>query len=187
MVRSEYLGSPLEAIPANQNNSSYMPARARSSDYYEDIDPRFSDGHMTDLPNTLPDQQQPWPPLPLPRSLTPGAPLSRSLPAFPPDPPPHLDHLVPHAGDPPSGSGSTPSDEQLRDGTLSRTGSEVSHFTSVSQGGVNPSGKAGVGGPDGRSMPAMGWDGAGVGVAGSRTRDVRWQNHPALEVPQRVE
>ncbi len=56
---------------------------------------------------------------------------------------------------PSSGAGllqPNPSDENLHDGTRSPTGSETSHFTSVSQRGVNPSWKPGS--EDTRNMPS---------------------------------
>ena len=136
------------------------------------MDPRFSDINA-DPP--LPDQ-----PSPLPSSLTPGG----SLIARPPPPQPARDFL------------NTPSDENLQDGARSPTGSEISHYTSVSQRGVNPRWRPV--GEDQRNMPppnsmrkpiptsASGVGsgiGGGVGPGPPRDTDVLLQNNPDFEIP----
>ena len=127
-----------------------------SSHYYEDVDPRFSDVHI--------DLSPPADPPVLPPSLVPGGPSSTR-------------QLAPPGGLQPSHS-----DENLQDGARSPTGSEISHFTSVSQRGVNPRWTPGHSEfrsippqPVRRPVPA--------GSSALRDRDVLLQNNPDFEIP----
>jgi hypothetical protein len=131
--------------------SGQLRPRAPSSHYYEDVDPRFSDVNVDPSPPT----NQPI----LPRSLTPGGPSARQM-------PPPRDFQAP------------PSEENLQDRTRSPTGSEVSHFTSVSQRGVNPRWK-----PGSEEMRAMPPSSMRKPIIAGRDRDVLLQNNPDFEIP----
>lgn len=163
---------PIELSSGSASGQLQTPARTRSSDYYEDVDPRFSDVNMD---SSLPDQTAP-----LPLILTPGGPSAGRQ----PPPQQSRDFLNP------------PSDENLQDGGRSPTGSEISHYTSVSQRGVNPRWRPGS--EDPRNMPppnsmrkpvpprgsGVGHSMGGGGAAGpARSRDVLLQGNPDFEIP----
>ena len=114
-----------------QNHSPHIPQtqspshqRNTSENYYEDVDPRFVDpAPVSDLP------PQPE----LPTSLMPGqyAPYRGNSPG--------QNHLGTSAGN--------SSYENIQEGAHSPAPSEASHFTSVSQRGVNPNWRPQPGGP----------------------------------------
>ncbi|KAF7510584.1 hypothetical protein GJ744_006196 [Endocarpon pusillum] len=171
-VSSESSSSNVHSTSSSGHVPVHNPTHRRSSShYYEDVDPRFSEVHINATP--LPDQE---PTLPI--SLLPGGPsaLNRQL-----APRPGAGLLQPN-----------PSDENLQDGARSPTGSETSHFTSVSQRGVNPRWR--TGGEDMRGMPS-GPPGppsamrrpvpanAGYGGPTRENRDVLLQGNPDFEVP----
>ncbi|KAF2643456.1 pali-domain-containing protein [Massarina eburnea CBS 473.64] len=121
--------SPVE-LPA-QASTVGMPNMDRSSDYYEDVDPRFA---------------VPLPPAgPLPPSLIPGGPrgptaLNQKFNAA--IPPINIDpNLIRNS-----------SYDDMPDGSRSPAASEASHFTSVSQRGINPNWRP----PPGSGMPPYG-------------------------------
>jgi hypothetical protein len=107
--------SPVE-LPA-QNSTVGMPNNQRSSDYYEDVDPRFAE------PSNNP------PPPALPSSLMPGG-FSAN--------PNLLNVSNPGLNGSDPNLPRNPSYEELPEGSRSPAASEASHFTSVSQRGVNP-------------------------------------------------
>lgn len=107
--------SPVE-LPA-QLSTVGMHNNSRSSDYYEDVDPRFAEPSNNPAPPALPS------------SLMPGGFSSN----------PNLLSVSNHGlnvSDP--NLPQNPSYEELPDGSRSPAASEASHFTSVSQRGVNP-------------------------------------------------
>jgi hypothetical protein len=109
--------SPIADSPAELPTHSSLvgaPTVQRTSDYYEDVDPRFA-------------EPVPPPTDPLPPSLVPGG-FSASDPNLLSASQPHGDASVPR----------NPSYDDLPDGARSPAASEASHFTSVSQRGINP-------------------------------------------------
>ena len=120
--------SPVE-MPAHISHIGGPNRVERSSDYYEDVDPRFAE----------PAQAQAPPPLP--SSLMPGG--------FAPPNPNFLS----------TGNGSdtnlprNSSYDDLPEGARSPAASEASHFTSVSQRPVNPNWRPEMGAPAGQFAP----------------------------------
>ncbi|CAI6337733.1 unnamed protein product [Periconia digitata] len=104
--------SPVE-LPA-QLSTIGMPKNESSSDYYEDVDPRFAA-----------PQQKPMPPPLNPNMMASNPSLNVTDP-----------NLIPVA-----------SYEDLPEGARSPAASEASHFTSVSQRGINPNWRPPQGGP----------------------------------------
>ncbi|KAK6352354.1 regulator of ime2 [Orbilia blumenaviensis] len=131
---------PTQSSPPQPTHPSSPPRPRRSQDYYEDVDPRF---------------ESPPNPTAIPAILTPGytPPPTMALAEYPPDareeraPPaqrePRSNNNVAYQD--PSGSY-----EELQPGQRSPAMSTSSHFTSISQRGVNPRWQ-GEGAP---SMPA---------------------------------
>lgn len=117
--------------PPQHNHSNTID---RSSDYYEDVDPKFA------------EPARPNPPA-MPTSLMPGGYSSNpTLLAAPERPPQLLDPNLPR----------TSSYEDLPDGSRSPAASEASHFTSVSQRPVNPAWRPEMGAPAGNFGPYNG-------------------------------
>ncbi|KAF4553208.1 pH-response regulator protein palI/prr-5-like protein [Elsinoe fawcettii] len=107
----------LRTISASPH-SHHSRQRSGSDVYYEDVDPRFA--------NDDPNPSRHGPPSPVPNALMPG--MNNSAPH-------HPQHLLPsHSAE------TLPSRpvSDIADGARSPTGSENSHFTSVSQRGINP-------------------------------------------------
>ncbi|KAL6702693.1 hypothetical protein ACN47E_001240 [Coniothyrium glycines] len=102
-----------------------------SSDYYEDVDPRFAEPR----PNVAP---------PMPPSLMPGG-FTSSNPQF---------LSAPNNGNP--NLPRTESYEDLPEGSRSPAASEASHFTSVSQRPVNPNWRPEMGASSGQFQPYNG-------------------------------
>lgn len=98
----------------------------RTSDYYEDVDPRFA------------EPARPTPPA-MPSSLMPGG-FSSSNP-----------NLLRNPSDP--SLPRTASYDELPEGSRSPAASEASHFTSVSQRPVNPNWRPEMGAPAGQFAP----------------------------------
>ncbi|KAI9829421.1 MAG: hypothetical protein M1819_006358 [Sarea resinae] len=154
-------GSPVElsAEPASVVGSpraSPGHKRADSSNYYEDVDPRFAEAEP--VPQSAED---------LPPALTPGYGIhGRS------DSPARV---------PLNGDGNN-SYEDLHEGTRSPAASDTSHFTSVSQRGVNPNWRPP---PHGMGM------GPGPGMGGppmrrqmqNSQRDMLLGGNPDFEIP----
>ena len=154
--------------------------RSDSGNYYEDVDPRFA---IEEAPL----------PSPVPAALTPGVGMHQ------PNRFPSPNHLHP-SGNNASNSNpdllgpSTSSSEQR---TLSRAGdsyenipegarspadSDASHFTSISQRGINPNWRP-MGGPGG---PGMGYNGGGAPASrpqGPRRDDVILGANPDFALP----
>ncbi|EDU49948.1 pH-response regulator protein palI/RIM9 [Pyrenophora tritici-repentis Pt-1C-BFP] len=124
---SPIMDSPVE-LPAQLSN--VRPDR--SSDYYEDVDPRFAEPVHTQ------------PPPPLPNSLRPGG--------FAPPNPQFLSTNNLSDSNLPRNS----SYDDLPDGSRSPAASEASHFTSVSQRPVNPNWRPEMGAPAGQFAPFPG-------------------------------
>ncbi len=103
-----------------------------TSDYYEDVDPRFAEPVRAN------------PPPMVPASLIPGGGQSSSNPNL----------LAPKSSDP--NIPHTPSYEDLPDGSRSPAASEASHFTSVSQRPVNPKWDPELGAAAGQFAPYNG-------------------------------
>ncbi|KAF2691522.1 pali-domain-containing protein [Lentithecium fluviatile CBS 122367] len=121
--------SPVE-LPA-QLSTVGAPNNERSSEYYEDVDPRFAE-----------PMNNPPPPGPIPASLIPGGlHPSSSNPNF------NASNQSLNTSDPNLLPNS--SFEDIPDGSRSPAASEASHFTSVSQRGVNPNWRP----PPGPPMP----------------------------------
>ncbi|KAH7126897.1 SUR7/PalI family-domain-containing protein [Dendryphion nanum] len=129
---SPIMDSPVE-LPA-QLASTGMRSTERSSDYYEDIDPRFAEPTINNPP-----------PGPLPSSLMPGGYAAVNL----------------HTPSPPTLNVSDPnlirhsSYEDIQDGSRSPAASEASHFTSVSQRGINPNWRPPPPGQGGPPLPGQ--------------------------------
>jgi hypothetical protein len=135
---SPILDSPVE-LPAQLSHvDAPGPGHSneRSSDYYEDVDPKFAEPAR---PN----------PQPMPASLMPGgyAHPNASNPAFLSAPPQQAmynsDPSLPR----------TSSYDDLPEGSRSPAASEASHFTSVSQRPVNPNWRPEMGAPAGQFAP----------------------------------
>ncbi|KAF2488889.1 pali-domain-containing protein [Lophium mytilinum] len=130
---SPIAASPVE-LPAQLAHSP-IHRRNKSSDYYEDVDPRFAD---------TPQATE------LPAALVPGYAANQHLPSIPQNAP-YLPAASPnhlHPNEPVLERDS--SYESIAEGSRSPAASEASHFTSVSQRGVNPNWRPpppGMGGP----------------------------------------
>ncbi|KAF2176184.1 pali-domain-containing protein [Zopfia rhizophila CBS 207.26] len=124
--------SPVE-LPAQLSTVGVSDNDHRNSSYYEDVDPQFAE----------PVNNNPLAEGSLPASLMPGGYSSNpSLPANNSDP------LLLNTSD--SALRRNSSYEDMPDGSRSPSASEASHFTSVSQRGVNPNWRPpppGMGGP----------------------------------------
>lgn len=107
--------SPVE-LPA-QPSTVGMPRKDRTSEYYEDVDPRFAE----------PIAYNPQPG-PMPSSLMPGGFSNPNL----------LNISNPSLNNSDPNLQRNSSYEDMQDGQRSPAVSEASHFTSVSQRGVNP-------------------------------------------------
>ncbi|EPS35919.1 hypothetical protein H072_10599 [Dactylellina haptotyla CBS 200.50] len=177
------IGNPVElpvelpAMGSPHPNITASPKRPRrSQDYYEDIDPRF---------------ESPTAPVGLPAALTPGyvPPPTMAIAEYPPDtaaidnqgpPPPRERERKPRTIETyqePSGSY-----EELQPGQRSPAMSTSSHFTSISQRGVNPRWPGDGGPPPPQS--------SGGGGSSSRDRRPRQQDqilasNPDFELPSR--
>ena len=132
--------SPVE-LPTSSHSSPNHRRVSSGDHYYEDVDPRFAESD----PSVLPSSSV------LPAALTPGGGMQ----------------VPPHGGNgylQPSNSY-----DDIQEGAQSPAASETSHFTSVSQRGVNPN----WGPPPGMPMrkPV------------NRERDVILGNNPDFEIP----
>lgn len=117
--------------PISNNHNNTID---RSSDYYEDVDPKFAE----------PARQNPPP---MPSSLMPGPYSSNpNLLSAPQQPQQLSDPNLPR----------TSSYDDLPDGSRSPAASEASHFTSVSQRPVNPAWRPEMGAPAGNFGPYNG-------------------------------
>jgi hypothetical protein len=122
--------SPVE-LPSQASNVAGPTSNRveRSSDYYEDVDPRFAEPARAQAPP------------PLPTSLMPGGFASNS--------PQYLN--APNSSD--THLPRTNSYDDLPEGSRSPAASEASHFTSVSQRPVNPNWRPEFGAPAGQFPP----------------------------------
>ena len=123
--------SPVE-LPA-QPSTVGISRNERSSDYYEDVDPRFAE----------PINYNP-PPGQIPSSLMPGG--------FPPKPN-TLNTFNPSLNTSDPNLQRNSSYEDMQDGSRSPAASEASHFTSVSQRGINPAWRPPPPGASGPPIP----------------------------------
>lgn len=157
------LATTTHAIPkpfANPNHN-----RTNSSDnYYEDVDPRFVE------PQALPPVNI----TEVPSSLVPGyntAPHSARNAS-------NNAYLHPHSAQPDMGNGSDDPHQEIPSGSRSPATSDTSHFTSVSQRGVNP---------NWRPPPGMGPGGANGGAWARRPvprqEDVILEANPDFALP----
>lgn len=150
--------SPIQASPTENHaqlarTSPLSHRRKTSSDYYEDVDPRFDTSHPPPEPNPA-----------VPASLVPGyGPGSAQPRAQPPND--NSGGFLSADGpvDPSS------SNEDVNDGSRSPAASEASHYTSISQRGVNPQWRGGHGGYGGPPMP--------------RRNDMMLEGNPDFMVP----
>ncbi|KAH5437242.1 hypothetical protein HBI32_024140 [Parastagonospora nodorum] len=133
--------SPVE-LPTQLSHVGQLPPVAAhnqgpSSDYYEDVDPKFAEPARSNPP-------------PMPSSLMPGGYAQQNIsnPSFLAAPPPlnSSDPNLPR----------TSSYDDLPDGSRSPAASEASHFTSVSQRPVNPNWRPEMGAPAGQFGPYPG-------------------------------
>ena len=125
--------SPVE-LPTHITEVNALTSKnvQRSSDYYEDVDPRFA------------EPARPNPPTQLPASLMPGGFSSSN----------HNFLSAPNSSDP--NLPRTSSYDDLPDGSRSPVASEASHFTSVSQRPVNPNWRPEMGAAAGQFAPFNG-------------------------------
>jgi hypothetical protein len=134
-----------------------------SSDYYEDVDPKFAEPARSNPP-------------PLPSSLMPGGygNPNMSNPSFLSAPPPPMNSSDPNLP-------RTSSYDDLPDGSRSPAASETSHFTSVSQRPVNPNWRPEMGAAAGQFGPygGVGGGGGGGGRRPMRPEDVILQANVA--------
>lgn len=170
-------------------------ARGGSQDWVDDVDPRFAEHPPVDS-NSQQDQHTA-----LPSALTPGANNAYRMPSPTSNPP--IPSIVNHSpsptfsrndGDATLGSGlgatmtrtdnsnSTPSledradsNENLPTGMRSPTGSDTSHFTSISQRGINPAWRPGPGSNYGAGSTAS--------AAQRRREDVILTANPDFSLP----
>ncbi|KAL5117757.1 hypothetical protein ACEQ8H_004367 [Pleosporales sp. CAS-2024a] len=131
--------SPVE-LPAQPSQVGALPPVTKqknesSSDYYEDVDPKFAELTQANPP-------------PMPTSLMPGGYgyPNTSNPSFLAAPPLPLNTSDPNLP-------RTSSYDDLPDGSRSPAASEASHFTSVSQRPVNPEWRPDMGAPAGTFAP----------------------------------
>jgi hypothetical protein len=148
--------SPAPPSPIAQHHTQPPPRHARggSEHYYEDVDPRFAsdprvdagaDQRASGLPSALQPganaayrMPSPTSNPPIPTIVNHSPPSQPSLPSGPPAVP-QTDHLNSKTllGDGHGAIGGD-SNENLPAGMRSPTGSDTSHFTSISQRGINP-------------------------------------------------
>lgn len=161
--------SPVVASPMSAGGHR----RTESENYYEDVDPRFAIEEASQVGG---------PQSPVPNSLMPGAgqPSNRY---------PSPQHLHPNSGSTEmlgNHNGSTPSLERdssyenIAEGARSPAGSDASHFTSVSQRGINPNWRP-AGGPGYGPGPNIG-AGPGPGPA-QRRNDAILNANPDFSIP----
>jgi hypothetical protein len=115
-------------LPA-QLSTVGVPNNDRTSDYYEDVDPRFAEPVVHPPPGRLPS------------ALMPGGYTSN---------PNNLNVSMPSLNTSDPNLRRNSSNDDMQDGSRSPAASEASHFTSVSQRGVNPNWRPpppGMGGP----------------------------------------
>lgn len=124
--------SPIQDSPVELPAQLSHVGAPISSDYYEDVDPRFA------------EPAQVINPPPMPSSLMPGG-VSASNPNLL-SAPNHSDSNLPR----------TSSYDDLPEGSRSPAASEASHFTSVSQRPVNPNWRPEMGAPAGQFQPYNG-------------------------------
>lgn len=183
--------SPVQASPRSPTgNAPRQPLHARtgSENYYEDVDPRFAHDVQPPTETGEPDLDQHTA---LPSSLMPGqsnyrhpSPMSRLHPNFSNN----------NAGGAPTGMGMTMGEpstststlerdnslENIAEGARSPAGSENSHFTSVSQRGINPNWRPPMGqGP----MGGMGGMGSTASAQQRRREDVVLAANPDFSLP----
>ena len=118
-------------LPAQLSQTEAPNRVERSSDYYEDVDPRFA-------------QPEVHAPPPMPTSLMPGG-FTAPNPNF---------LSTTNSSDP--NLPRTSSYDDLPDGSRSPAASEASHFTSVSQRPINPNWRPEMGAPAGQFAPFPG-------------------------------
>lgn len=171
--------SPIQASPRSptSHHSPLGPqhTRAGSESYYEDVDPRFA----TDLQAPTEIEAERDQHTALPSSLMPGQ--ANYTPALR-NPSPNLLHPNAHHNSlgltNESNSTSTldrdGSMENIAEGARSPAGSEASHFTSVSQRGVNP---------NWRPPPGSGYGGSTASANQRRREDVVLAANPDFSLP----
>lgn len=184
--------SPIQASPTSPRQSPLGPGHRRggSESYYEDVDPRFA----IDPASEVGAQDHGGH---LPSALTPGGAYRMQSPNHLQAPPTstHIPSYVSGSGSggPTDNSNSTPSlerghimlgndtsDEQLPPGARSPgEGSEASHFTSVSQRGINPNWRPGPGSYAGSAMGAP----SSASAAVRRREDVILNANPDFSLP----
>ena len=200
------------AMPAN---SGYSPRgasasprpivnrhhRSPSEPYYEDVDPRFAanEPHMdasapqaqqSGLPTALTPGSNAYrmpppsnPPPPTFNYHSPSSPTSHDFGAAGQAPPQALDTDDPHST--PSLDRADSSYEDLPQGVRSPTGSDTSHYTSISQRPVNPNWRPSGGYPGGFLGPpgADGGAHSSASVAQRRREDVILAANPEFSLP----
>ena len=144
--------SPLSPV----NPSSHVRTNS-SGNYYEDVDPRFTD--------SSPPPSHPVPPIP--RSLTPGGGNAQELPSQSSNIHPPL----------PGRMESSNSYEAMQEGARSPTVSDTSNYTSISQRGVNSNWRS--------PPPADGAPGMGIGGIPNR-RPIQQQQQQQQQQPTDV-
>lgn len=160
--------SPIHASPL----PSPRHHRSGSDAYYEDVDPRFAQD-PDPVPTITYDSGSPSRHSAVPNSLLPGSQA-------------HLGADDLHS----TGAGSATLDrdssyENIAEGARSPAGSDASHFTSISQRGVNPNWRPGPAGPGGPGS-AYGAGGNGTGVATQRRNernDMILGGNPDFSIP----
>lgn len=186
-----YNASPAPPSPTAQRHDLPQPRHVRSGSehYYEDVDPRFaSDPHVNDQRGSG-----------LPSALTPGANAAYRMPSPISNPPipTIVNHSPPQSplgpvppmtrtdllnSTPPleeqhgASGGNADSNENLPAGMRSPTGSDTSHFTSISQRGINPAWRPSVG-----SYPSG--PGSTASAAQRRREDVILTANPDFSLP----
>jgi hypothetical protein len=155
--------TPPSPIAQQHNQPAPRHVRGGSEHYYEDVDPRFaSDPHVdtgadqraSGLPSALQPganaaayrMPSPTSNPPIPTIVNHSPPPQSSLPSGPPavTQTDHL-HSTPPLDDGHGASSGGDSNENLPPGMRSPTGSDTSHFTSISQRGINPAWRPGPG------------------------------------------
>lgn len=155
------MAEPLSPIAQHDSMPAPRHVRSGSEHYYEDVDPRFaSDPHVdagadqraSGLPSALQPganaayrMPSPTSNPPIPTIVNHSPPSQSSLPSGPPVamPTDHLNSTPPL--DDGTGAIGGDSNETLPAGMRSPTGSDTSHFTSISQRGINPAWRPGPG------------------------------------------
>lgn len=184
--------SPAPPSPIAQHHTQPAPRHVRggSEHYYEDVDPRFaSDPHVdtgadqraSGLPSALQPggnaayrMPSPISNPPIPTIVNHSPPSQPSLPFGPPAVT-QTDHLnsTPPLEDGHGASGGD-SNENLPAGMRSPTGSDTSHFTSISQRGINPAWRPG---------PGSYANGSTASAAQRRREDVVLAANPDFSLP----